>query len=62
MWDVVIAADKGFKGPSMHDLRGSLLQKDIVSIEEYLNDLKESWVKIGCTTMMDRSIERNIPS
>ena len=62
MWDVVIAADKGFKGPSMHDLGVSLLQKDIFSIEEYLKDFKELWVKIGHTTMMDRSIERNIPS
>ena len=34
MWDAVIATDKGFKGPSMHDLRGSLLQKEIVSINE----------------------------
>ena len=26
MWDAVIAVGKGFKGPSMHDLRESLLQ------------------------------------
>ena len=24
MWDSVVAAGKGFKGPSMHDLRGSI--------------------------------------
>ena len=51
MWDVVIAAGKGLKGPSMHDLRGSLLQKEIVSIEEYLKDFKQSWVKTRCTIM-----------
>ena len=61
MWDVVIAAGKGFKCPSMHDLRGSLLQKEIVSllqkeivsIDEYLKDFKQSWVKTGCTIMSD---------
>ena len=53
MWDVVIAAGKGFKGPNMHDLRGSLLQKEIVSIEEYLKDFKQSWVRTGCTIMSD---------
>ena len=63
MWDVVIAAGKGFKGPSMHDLRGSLLQKEIVSIEEYLKDFKQSWVRTGCTIMLDGwTIRRVVPS
>ena len=53
MWDVVIAAGMGFKGPSMHDLRESLLQKEIVSIEEYLKDFKQSWVRTRCTIMSD---------
>ena len=47
MWDTVIAAGKGFKGPSMHDLRGYLLQKEIMSIEEYLKEFKDSWVGTG---------------
>ena len=53
MWDVVIAVGKGFKGPSMYDLRGSLLQKEIVSIDDYLKDFKQSWVRTGCTIMSD---------
>ena len=40
MWDDVIGVGKGFKVRSMHDLRGSLLQKKIASIDEYLKDLK----------------------
>jgi hypothetical protein len=53
MWDSIIACGRGFKGPSMHDLRGSLLQKGVESIEEYLRDFKVSWAKIGCTIMSD---------
>jgi hypothetical protein len=51
MWDFVIAVGKGFKGPSTHDLRGSLLQKEGLSIEEYLKEFKDSWANIGCTIM-----------
>jgi hypothetical protein len=53
MWDAIIACGRGFKGPSMHDLRGSLLHKEVTSIEEYLTDFKVSWTKIGCTIMSD---------
>jgi hypothetical protein len=40
MWDAIIACGRGFKGPSMHDLRGSLLHKEVASIKEYLTDFK----------------------
>jgi hypothetical protein len=53
MWDAIIACGRGFKGPSMHDLRGSLLHKEVASIEEYLTDFKVSWAKTGCTIMSD---------
>jgi hypothetical protein len=49
----IIACGRGFKGPSMHDLRGSLLHKEVASIEEYLIDFKVSWAKTGCTIMSD---------
>ena len=58
MWDVVIVVRKGFKGPSMHDLRGSLLQKEIVSIDEYLKDFKQSWVRTRCTIMSNGWIDQ----
>jgi hypothetical protein len=34
-------------------LRGSLLQKEVGSIDEYLKSFKESWTKTGCTIMSD---------
>lgn len=37
----------------MHDLRGALLQKDISSIDEYLVEYRESWLKTGCSIMLD---------
>eukprot|EP00253_Pinus_taeda_P033448 PITA_33448 len=51
MFDAIHAAGKGFKGPTMHELRGYHLQKEILSINEYLKDLKDSWARIGCTIM-----------
>eukprot|EP00253_Pinus_taeda_P033798 PITA_33798 len=53
MWDPVIATGKGFKGPGMHDLRGALLQKEIPSIDEYLAEYKDSWLKTCCSIMSD---------
>jgi hypothetical protein len=56
MWVSVIAAGKGFKGPSMHNLRGSLLKKEVLSIDEYLKGFRESWVKTGCAIMLDHVV------
>lgn len=53
MWNSVISARKGFKAPSTHVLRGSLLQKEVLSIEESLTGFKESWKKTGCSTMSE---------
>jgi len=53
MWDSVFVAGKGFKGPTAHDLRGALLQQEISSIDEYLAEYKESWLKTGCSIMSD---------
>jgi hypothetical protein len=57
MWNFVIATRKDFKGPSMYDLKGSLLKKEVLSIDEYLKDFKESWAKTCCTTMSDGWID-----
>ena len=51
MFGAIFAAGKGFKGPTMHELRGSLLQKEVLSINEYLRDFKILWEKTGCTIM-----------
>eukprot|EP00253_Pinus_taeda_P004371 PITA_04371 len=53
MFDAIHAVGKGFKGPTMHDLRGYRLQKEIQSINEYLKEFKDSWARTGCTIMSD---------
>ena len=53
MWDSIFVVGKGFKGPSMHDLRGSLLKKEVMSINEYLQGFRESWATTRCTIMSD---------
>ena len=58
MFDAIFVARKGFKGPIMHELRGSLLQKEVLSIDEYLKDFKSSWAKTGCTIMSDGWIDQ----
>lgn len=54
MFEAIHAAGKGFKGPTMHELRGVRLQKEIDSINEYLQEFKNSWARTGCTIMSDR--------
>eukprot|EP00253_Pinus_taeda_P028843 PITA_28843 len=53
MFDAIHAAGKGFKGPTMHELRGFHLQKEIQSINEYLQEFKDSWARTRCTIMSD---------
>jgi len=53
MLDAIFAAKKGFKGPTMHELRGFLLQKEVSSIDEYLKDFKSSRAKTRCIMMSD---------
>ncbi|KAH9297845.1 hypothetical protein KI387_029527, partial [Taxus chinensis] len=53
MFDSIVATGKGFKGLSMHDLRGSLLKKEVASIDEYLKGCKVSWAKTRCTIMLE---------
>eukprot|EP00253_Pinus_taeda_P004752 PITA_04752 len=58
MFDAIHAAGKGFKGPTMHELRGFRLQKEIQSINEYLQEFKDSWARTGCTIMSDGWIDQ----
>eukprot|EP00253_Pinus_taeda_P014087 PITA_14087 len=53
MFDAIHAVGKGFKDPTMHELRGHHLQKKVQSINEYLKEFKDSWVRTGCTIMSD---------
>jgi len=38
MFDTIFAVGKGYKDHTKHELRGSLLQKEVLSIDEYLMD------------------------
>ena len=63
MFDSIYVAGKGFKGPIMHELRGSLLQKEIVSIDEYLKEFKNSWhIQDVPSCQMDGMIRGILPS
>ena len=53
MFDAIHAARKGFKGPTIHELRGYRLQKEILSINDYLKDFKDLWARTRCTIMSD---------
>uniref|UniRef100_A0A6N2MFW6 DUF659 domain-containing protein n=1 Tax=Salix viminalis TaxID=40686 RepID=A0A6N2MFW6_SALVM len=52
----------GFKGPSYHDLRGSLLKDIVHDVHEYILSIKADWRLYGCSIMADGwSNRRNAP-
>eukprot|EP00253_Pinus_taeda_P024053 PITA_24053 len=51
MFDAIHAAGKDFTGPTMHEIRGYRLQKEIASINEYLKNFKDSLERTGCIIM-----------
>ena len=53
IFDAIYAAGKGFKPPTLHELRGSFLQREISNIDDYLKEFKNSWAHTGCTIMSD---------
>ena len=53
MIDAMIVVGSGFKGPSYHDLRSSLLNNNVRDIKEYLLEIQESWKTYGCSVMSD---------
>ena len=62
MIDVVTSIGPGFKGPSYHDLRGSLLRDVVHDVHEYILSIKVDWRLYGCSIMADGwSNRRNVP-
>ncbi|KAG6629998.1 hypothetical protein CIPAW_14G124200 [Carya illinoinensis] len=51
--DVIAAIGPGFKGPSLHELRGNLLKNSVTEVQNYLLDIKTSWRDSGCSLMAD---------
>lgn len=63
MFDSIHVAGKGFKGPTMHELRGYRLHREIESINVYLKEFKDSWARTRCTiNQMDGLIKETVPS
>jgi hypothetical protein len=53
MIDVVAAIGPGFKAPTYHDYRGSLLKNAVHITRDYVNELKKEWSTYGCSIMSD---------
>ena len=51
--DAMTAIGPGFKGPSLHELRGSLLQMTVNDVQDYLQEIKKAWSDTGCSLMAD---------
>ena len=43
----------GYKLPSYSTLRTKLIPNSRIEVEEYISDVKKSWVTTGCTLMSD---------
>ena len=62
MIDAITSMRPGFKGPSYHDLRGSLLKDLVHDVHEYILGIKADWKLYGCSIMANEwSNRRNIP-
>ncbi|CAN6458842.1 unnamed protein product [Victoria cruziana] len=44
---------RGFKPPSYHEMRTWILKKEVDDIRSVLENCKKSWIKTGCTLMVD---------
>ena len=53
MFEAAAIVGPGYRGPSYHDLRGSLLQGEKADCTQRLTQLKQSWENTGCTVMSD---------
>ena len=53
MIDAIAGIGPGFKGPSPHDFRGSLLKDVVQDVRIYLSGIKAEWGLYGCSVMYD---------
>ncbi|XP_042950125.1 uncharacterized protein LOC122282239 [Carya illinoinensis] len=51
--NAIVAIGPGFKGPSLHELRGNLLKNSVTEVQNYLLDIKTSWRDSVCSLMAD---------
>ena len=53
MIDAIAGIGPGFKGPSPHVFRGSLLKDVVQDVRIYLSGIKVEWGLYGCSVMSD---------
>jgi len=55
MFDVVVVVGPGYKAPTFVELRGPLLQNEMVDCTARLEEFRASWEHTGCTVMSNGS-------
>ncbi|CAL1413736.1 unnamed protein product [Linum trigynum] len=58
MFELVARHGPGFKPPSYHELRETLLKEELKEVEGKLAVFKEEWKSVGCTIMSDGWTDR----
>jgi hypothetical protein len=58
MCDMILRHGNGFKPPSYHDLRVKLLNQEVKSTNDALEEHRKEWRKTGCTIMTDGWTDR----
>ncbi|CAI0545089.1 unnamed protein product [Linum tenue] len=58
MFELVARHGPGFKPPSYHELRETLLKEELKEVEGKLVVFKEEWKSVGCTIMSDGWTDR----
>lgn len=53
MLEDVSSFGRGFKGPTMHELRTWILSNYVTAMDLMLDDSKASWAEIGCSILSD---------
>ncbi|XP_058732906.1 uncharacterized protein LOC131604488 [Vicia villosa] len=58
MADALCSMSPGYKVPTMHSLRGFLLNKWVEDVNKLIEEYREIWKKTGCTLMADGWTDR----
>ena len=51
--EAIIRYGPTFRPPTSYELSGPLLKSEVNILNEYLQELKDSWPRTGCTIMSD---------
>ncbi|CAL4932689.1 unnamed protein product [Urochloa decumbens] len=59
MLDAIAKFGPGLRGPSLDELGGPLLHRQVLAINDSIESLKESWVSAGCSILVHRECDAN---